>query len=156
MIMNTPPRDPDVTSFRSVAVWWRALTCVPIGAVFGFVCGWIILSLRGLNSIDPPLSLPQSLYLASSVGTVWGAVCVPIAYLIFLRKERLLNALTGVAIGTILIAVFGLKFMGPFAPVTISASIGFWLSCIAIYANTERRRRDDGWQGYFSPPMQRK
>jgi len=144
---NREPEDP--TSLRSIAVWWRALACVPIGAVFGFVCGLIILSLRAvpfLNALD----------LAATVGTVWGAVFVPIAYLIFLRKERLLNALIGVAIGTILIAVFGLRFVGPFAPVSISASVGFWLSCIAIFANSERRRRDDGWQGYFSPPMQRK
>ncbi|HLJ82989.1 MAG TPA: hypothetical protein VKT51_02280 [Candidatus Eremiobacteraceae bacterium] len=155
--MSDPNREPeDPTSFRSIAVWWRALTCVPVGAIFGFVCALVILSLRGVHAIEPPLALPQSLYLAATVGTLWGAVYVPIAYLIFLRKERLLNALIGVAIGTILIGVFGLRFVGPFAPVTISASVGFWLSCIAIYANRERRQHDDGWQGYFSPPIQRK
>jgi hypothetical protein len=149
--MNDPNRKSnDPTSFRSIAVWWRALTCVPVGAAFGFVVGFVILSARGVHGAEAG-------YLAATDGALYGAICVPIAYLIFLRKEHLLNALIGVAVGTILIAVFGLRFVAlPGAPVALAASIGFWLSCIAIYANRERLRQDDGWQGYFSPPMQRK
>ena len=103
--MSDSDREPeDAKILRSITVWWRALTCMPAGAVFGLVAGFVILSARGEHWVD-------ALRLAATAGTLYGAIYVPIAYLIFVRKERLLNALIGVAIGTILIGVFGARFV---------------------------------------------
>ena len=154
--MSDSKREPeDSTSFRSVAVWWRALTCVPIGAVFGFACSVVILCVRGADPMSGPGPWSYTLFMATR-GALFGAVYMPVAYLVFLRKEKLSSALIGVAIGTILFGIVGLKFVGIFAPAILNASIGFWGSCMAIYARREQNRNDDGWQGYYSAPMKRK
>lgn len=149
----------DPTSLRSVAVWWRALTCVPLGALMGFVCTLAILAGRGIYSPIPMTgedAWQLAIAVAISRGALLGAIYLPFAYLIFLRKERLIGALVGISVGTILFGIVGIKFVGPAGPIALSASLGFWLSCIAIYANRERRRNEYGWQGYFAPPMRKK
>jgi hypothetical protein len=146
--------DPDDSSnIRSIAVWWRALGCIPLGAIAGFVCAVVILYIRGPVMFQPGLTTdaalwPSVFYLALTKGATLGAIYLPFAYLLFLREEKLIPALFGASVGTVFFGLVGLRFVGPFAPLTFSASAGFWLSCFAIYIN-RGRMKDAGWQAYF-------
>ena len=139
--MSQPTVNPDdSTSLRSAAVWWRALGCIPLGALAGFLCAIVILSIRGPVLFQAGLTTnaalwPSVFYVALIKGATLGAIYLPIAYLLFLREERLIPALFGACVGVVLFGLVGLRFAGPFAPLTISASAGFWLSCFAIYVN---------------------
>jgi hypothetical protein len=91
---------------------------------------------------------PMVFYNALTKGAALGAIYLPIAYLLFLRREKLLPALLGACVGTVLFGIVGL-LAGPFAPLALSASLGFWLSCLAMYAQRERRGDQSGWESYF-------
>jgi len=151
--VSQPSADPDeTTNLRSIAVWWRALGCVPLGAVAGFICAIVILYIRG-TGLQPGLMTnaalwPSVFYLALTKGATLGAIYLPIAYLLFLRREELLPALLGACVGTVLFGIVGL-LAGPFAPLALSASLGFWLSCPAMYAQRERRGDQSCWESYF-------
>jgi|SRR5580700_810419 hypothetical protein len=149
--MRIRPADPLPRWLRTLL---RTVPWVPYGACFGFFCAASILSLQVVAFAPSYAASLQTwynmLYFSASRGATLGAMSVPVAYLLFLPHTRMIKALIAVGVSTVFFGLVGLRWIGPIAPVSLSASFGFWGACAAIYQHDRRSRKGAGFQGYFS------
>ena len=104
-------------------------------------CQWL-----SIRSIVLTSSAAQ-FYVASSAlrtGALLGAIYLPAAAQ--LLAPKVLDAkLVGVAsVAAIVFGIVGDAAMGPWAPPSVAASFGFWLTIFAIYQRDHRRSRGRG------------
>lgn len=116
-----------------------------VGAVLGFLCG-VAIGAALVGSIVLTSSAAQ-FYVASSAlrtGALLGAIYLPAAAQ--LLAPKVLDAkLVGVAsVAAIVFGIVGDAAMGPWAPPSVAASFGFWLTIFAIYQRDHRRSRGRG------------
>jgi len=115
-----------------------ATSAIPIGAASGFVCAAVIYSacqllqwLQHTSVSAEDIGLSWNAILAASVcfGTSFGAVQLPIAYLLFLRhitdaqvNQVLVCLFFGVLVAGILLSIVGAFFS------LFTVEIGFWIA----------------------------
>jgi hypothetical protein len=146
--MSTPVATPDDGIFR------RMLLGFGLGALGAVAFVIIIAYLRGLDFATEPLATdpglwPSVLSYAIFQAVPLGAIYMAIASITLLRSEKLVQAGLAILVVTIFVSLVGEGFVAPLSPLWIDASAGFWVACLAIYAQRSRRRDQSGWQSYF-------
>jgi hypothetical protein len=135
-------------------IFKRMLLGLVLGFVGGFACAIIVAYLRGLDFSSDPVATnqwlwPRVLRYAILDAAPLGAIYMSLASISLLRAEKLVPATFAILTVTIIFALVGEGFVAPLSPFWLDASIGFWIACIAIRAQRERRRDQSGWEAYF-------
>jgi hypothetical protein len=135
-------------------IFKRMLLGLVLGFVGGFACAIIVAYLRGLDFSSDPVATnqwlwPRVLRYAILDAAPLGAIYMSLASISLLRAEKLVPATFAILTVTIIFALVGEGFVAPLSPFWLDASIGFWVACIAIRAQRERRRDQSGWEAYF-------
>lgn len=130
-----------------LSLGWR----IVIGASLGFLCAIAII---GANSNGTALTRGEGLYhtivAAWRTGGVLGAIYLPIALAWFLPKQHAVKTVVVALVAAIIFGIVGDAAVGPWAPASVSASLGFWLVTFAIYQHDHRSRTWHG-RGSFLP-----
>lgn len=110
-----------------------------VGAVLGFLCGLAIgVTAFGSAALASSEALREIASAALRTGAVLGAIYLPAAVL-FLAPRKIDKKLVGVAwVAATIFGIVGDAAMGPWAPPSVAASFGFWLTIFAIYQRDHR------------------
>ncbi len=125
------------------------------GAIGAVILVIVIAYLRGIDFTSEALATnpglwPSVLSYAIFQAAPLGAIYMAIASITLLRSEKLVQAGVAILVVTIFVSLVGEGFVAPLSPLWIDSSAGFWIACLAIYAQRSRRRDQSGWQSYFS------
>ncbi|HEY7994145.1 MAG TPA: hypothetical protein VID24_08045 [Candidatus Eremiobacteraceae bacterium] len=109
--------------------------------MIGFLCGLAIgVTLVGSTAIASSEAQRQLASDALRSGGLLGAIYLPAAVL-FLAPRKVDARLVGVAcVAAIVFGIVGDAAMGPWAPPSVAASFGFWLTIFAIYQRDHRSK----------------
>jgi hypothetical protein len=133
----------------------RLLESVVIGGALGFACGFLLLAILWLPYHGPQqvgngdpraafagLSLLDLAYLAVLSGTKAGAVCYPIARMLFIPKPPLAGILSPIAACTIIGGLVGYHFFFFFTlkAAEVGAIVGFWFAVLPITQSQDDKR----------------
>jgi len=122
---------------------------VVVGAALGFACAIVILTARAMMWGDQFGPVDGAIWAtAYAHGALFGAIYYPLARSTLLEKENPFGATVAACLGAVVIGIIGFRFAGP-APPAISASIGFWGTCAAIYQRRKRDRNQTDFGSYF-------
>jgi hypothetical protein len=132
----------------------RMLLGVMLGAIIGFACAVTVAYLRGIDFSSDPVATnqwlwPRVLRYAILEAAPLGAIYMALASITLLRAEKLVSAALAILAVTIIFSLVGEGFIAPLSPLWLDASLGFWLSCLAIYVQRDRRGDQSGWESYF-------
>lgn len=135
-------------------IFRRMLLGLLLGAFIGFACAVTVAYLRGLDFSSDPVATnqwlwPRVLRYAFLEAAPFGAISMAIASITLLREENLVSASFAILVVTTIFSLVGGGFIAPLSPLWLDASLGFWVTCLAIYAQRQRRGDQSGWEAYF-------
>ena len=141
-------KQPESSTFK------RMLSGLLLGAFIGFACAITVAYLRGLDFSSDPVATnqwlwPSVLRFAFLEAAPFGAISMAIASITLLREEELVSASIAILTVTIIFSLVGGGFIAPLSPLWLDGSLGFWATCLAIYAQSQRRGDQSGWEAYF-------
>lgn len=123
---------------------------VVIGAVLGFVCALVIIAVNSMGTaFSPDDAFNRSIAAAWRTGGLLGAIYLPVASAWFLPKQNQGKMIAVAFVAAIVFGVVGDAAVGPWAPATVSASLGFWLVIFALYQHAQRSRFGRGRGNYL-------
>jgi hypothetical protein len=118
---------------------------VGIGAVLGFACAVAIIAVNSSGTaFSPEDAFNHAIDGAWKTGGLLGAIYLPLATYWFLPKQNRVKAVTVAFCAAIIFGIVGDAAVGPWAPASVSASLGFWLIVFAIYQHDQHGR---AWHG---------
>ena len=124
---------------------------VLIGAILGFVCAVVIIAADSMGTaFSPDDAFNRSIATAWKTGGLLGAIYLPLASALFLPKQNQGKMLAVAFVAAIVFGVAGDAAVGPWAPASVSASLGFWFVVFALYRHAQRSRLGRG-RGTYLP-----